>query len=94
MEQIPDAPWIRQAETEGYPPDLAPEREFPASSIADDMSSADYKIGHALEFMYRAVDQCQDTPYEEELTGLIMRLEDWREDMQAEMRRVEKRSRL
>ena len=24
MEQIPDAPWIREAETYGYPPDYSP----------------------------------------------------------------------
>jgi len=73
MEQIPDAPYIVEAETKGMPhPAKLPE----ADMISVEFTQARYHIGQAVDYLCRSSNRVEGTEWESVIESLIERLDD------------------
>lgn len=55
--------------------------DFPASNVASDMSTADYHIGRAADFLCRAANLAERYGKDKPIDGLIDQLDELREEM-------------
>lgn len=71
MEQIPDAPWIREAETKGYPPDADPDFDCRA-----EFENAQKNLTEAMEALSDAIDILDGTTFEGPLIKALDELDE------------------
>lgn len=91
MEQIADAPWIRDAEMYGPPP-YGDEEPFPADAINDNIGEADAMIGKAIEYLCEASKKVEYGAefYKDLIDSLISVLDNWRDEAGETMEKMEK----
>ena len=88
MEQIADAPWIREAENDGWQADAGP---FPANEVQADIWDADSYIEKAQKFLTDAWEACDgEWAYRDELNNILTAIKEAREDMKQLAIRIEK----
>lgn len=63
--------------------------DFPATSVVSDMSAADYHIGQALMFLYRAAGNCTGSEWEKVMDRLTDSLEAYRDGMRLHRNNIE-----
>ena len=73
MEQIPDAPYIREAEMIGVPPY---DDDFPLSDIKDDFSLAKECLGKAVYYLIWAANTAEKYGKHQPIDELIQLLDD------------------
>jgi len=78
MERIPDAPWIVEAERDGYP---SSGEDFPIASVICRLESAHYELGQALDALSKVIDLCEGYGIDKDMEKLFERLEDVRTDI-------------
>ena len=81
MEQIADAPWIRDAEMYGPPP-YDDDEPFPADAVNDNIGEADALIGKAIDYLLEAGKKIEygADEYRDLISELISMLDDWRDE--------------
>ena len=84
MEQIADAPWIREAENDGMPG-----AEFQPEVVEDYLGQADYHIAEALKYFDKAGEACEgERVYMEILIDLYNTLADVWNDLKNARKRI------
>ena len=73
MEQIPDAPWIREAERDGMPP-FGDDPDY--SEVKELLTEADKGIDNLVEILIEVDDRLKEFGDDEEFTEQIGKLED------------------
>ena len=73
MEQIPDAPWIREAERDGMPP-FGDDPDY--TEVKKLLTEADKGIDNLVELLIEADDRLKEFGDDEEFTEQIGKLED------------------
>jgi len=73
MEQIPDAPWIREAERDGMPP-FGDDPDY--TEVRKMLEEADKGIDNLVEILIEIDDRLKEAGDDEQFTDQIGKLED------------------